>query len=443
MEKVNVQIRKLRRRKNGRVVVSEFYHLFWSVKGHGSGQFSLNARELQAAEKLKANFIYEKERELSGIIAPRPVREAANRLLTEHLNDYVSHLEGLNRSASHVSHIKTRVRGLAAGCEWKYLSDIKSKDFEIWRQRNGGKFSIKTLNEYRAAMCSMLTWLEENEELAGNPFKRVKKADGRGQEKIKRRAATQSEMEALLSKAGIYAVAYLAAATTGLRRGELSKLEWGDLHLDAVQPVALVRAATTKDRKPAKIYFGRQLVTELKKLLSPALPSNALVLAGRIPTMKQMREHLMAAAIAYVDDQGRRLDFHALRKTFNTNLGIAGASDAERMKLARLKSPRLMMENYNDSEKVPVADVLAKMPEYSGLEGGKQYTEKHTEILVQSGQTLSKPVTTKSDSNGDKTPMNRGESHRLTLLGIPCLKESNGGERGIRTPDTAFDRITV
>jgi integrase len=443
MEKVNVQIRKLRRRKDGRVVVSEFYHLFWSVKGHGSGQFSLNARELQAAEKLKADFIYEKERELTGIMAPRQVREAANRLLTEHLADYVAYLEGLNRSASHISHVNTRVRDLAASCAWKYLSEINPKAFELWRQRNTGNFSIKTLNEYRAAMYSMLAWLEENEELPVNPFKRVKKSDGRGQEKVRRRAASQSEMEGLLSHAGVYAVAYLAAATTGLRRGELSKLEWGDLHLDAVQPVALVRAGTTKDRKPAKIYFGRQLVTELKKLLSPALPSNARVLAGRIPTMKQMREHLTAAGIVYVDDQGRRLDFHALRKTFNTNLGIAGASDAERMKLARLKSPRLMMENYNDSEKVPVGDVLGKMPEYGGLESGKQYTEKHTEILVQSGQTLSKPVTNTSDLNGHKTLANKGECHSLTPLGIPSLKESNGGERGIRTPDTVFGRITV
>ena len=102
-------------------------------------------------------------------------------------------------------------------------------------------------------MFSMLAWLEENEELAANPFKRVKKTDGRGQETIKRRAATQAEMDGLLSKAGVYGVAYLAAVTTGLRRGELKKLEWGDLDLDAAQPVALVRAATTKDRKPAKV----------------------------------------------------------------------------------------------------------------------------------------------------------------------------------------------
>jgi integrase len=443
MEKVNVQIRKLRRRKNGRVAVSEFYHLFWSVNGRGRGQFSLNVREIQAAEKLKANFIYEKERELCGISAPRSVREAAGKPLAEHLTDYVAYLEGLNRSASHISHIKSRVRNLMADCGWKHLSDVSAKSFELWRQKNTEKFSIKTRNEYRAAMTSMLGWLEENEDLAANPFKRVKKTDGRGQEKIKRRAATQSEMEGLLSNAGDYAIAYLASATTGLRRGELSKLERGDLHLDGSQPIALVRAATTKDRKPAKVYLGRQLVAELKKLESTPQSSNSKVLAGRMPTMIQMRKHLNAAGIPYLDGQGRRLDFHALRKTFNTNLGIAGVSDAERMKLMRLKSHRLMTENYNDSEKVPVADVLAKLPEFGCLQNGKHYTEKDTQILVHGGQTVSKPVKSVSSLDGDKTTANKGESHGLTPLGIPCLEKSNGGERGIRTPDTAFGRITV
>ncbi|HZM06824.1 MAG TPA: site-specific integrase, partial [Candidatus Saccharimonadales bacterium] len=411
MEKVNVRVAKLRRRKNGRVVVSPFYQLFWSVKGHGQGQFSLKVRDLQVAEKLKSEFISEKERELSGVTAPRLVRDAAGRLLTDHLAEFLAYMEGLNRSASHISHVGTRVGKLIADCGWRYLSDVNAKAFELWRQKKSDELSVKTRNEYRASMYSMLAWLEENEQLAANPFKRVKKTDGRGQETVKRRAATQAEMESLLSGAGIYAVAYLAAATTGLRRGELSKLEGGDLHLDVAQPVALVRAATTKDRKPARVYLARQLVAELKKLHSLAMPSNSLVLAGRMPTTKKMREHLAEAGIPYMDDQGRRLDFHALRMTFDTNLAIAGVSDAVRMKLMRHKSPRLTMETYTDSEKVPVAGALAKLPEFGCWENGKEHTGKDTEILVQGGQSVSKPVTIASALKCDKTPANIGESH--------------------------------
>ena len=163
-------------------------------------------------------------------------------------------------------------------------------------------------------MYSLLAWLEGDNEQLVNPLKRVKKINGRGLEKVKRRAATTAEMDGLLRHAGVYAVAYLAAATTGLRRGELSKLEWGDLHLDAEQPVALVRAATTKNRKPATVYLGRQLVVELGKMQMPGLLSNDRVFAGRMPTTKQMREHLAAAGVNYLDGQERKLDFHALQK---------------------------------------------------------------------------------------------------------------------------------
>src|ERR1022692_3770451 len=102
MEKINVQIRKPRRRKAGRLAVSPYYHLFWSVRGHGQGQRSLKVRDRQVAEKLKSEFICEKEREMSGLIAPRPVRLAAVRLLEEHLADFLAYLKGLNRSASHI-----------------------------------------------------------------------------------------------------------------------------------------------------------------------------------------------------------------------------------------------------------------------------------------------------------------------------------------------------
>ncbi len=438
------------------MTVSPFYHLFWSVKGHGQGQHSLKVRELQVAEKLKNDFIREKERELSGIIAPRPVRDAASRSLTEHLAEFLGYMEGLNRSASHISHVGTRVRNLIADCGWRHLSDVTAKSFELWRQNKAAKLSVKTRNEYRASMFSMLAWLEENEELDANPFKRVKKTDGRGQETVKRRAATHAEMESILNVAGKYAVAYLAAATTGLRRGELSKLEWGDLHLDAAQPVALVRAATTKDRKPARAYLGPQLVAELKKLHSPGMPSNSLVLAGRMPTMKKMLGHLAQAGIPYVDDQGRRLDFHALRMTFDTNLAIAGVSDAARMKLMRHKSPRLTLEIYTDSDKVPVAGALAKLPEFDCSVGavrrfratgstlqqitppGNEHTGKNTGILVQGGQSVSLAVTTFGTLKGEKTLVNTGESHGLSPLVIFGHAKSNGGEGGIRTPGTVL-----
>jgi hypothetical protein len=115
--------------------------------------------EMRDAAKMGVLFICEKERELSRISAPRSQRDAANRFLTEHLTGFVACMEGLNRSASHISHVGTRVRNLIADCGWRYLSDVTAKSFEFWRRKKAGELSIKTLNEYRASMFSMLAWL--------------------------------------------------------------------------------------------------------------------------------------------------------------------------------------------------------------------------------------------------------------------------------------------
>jgi hypothetical protein len=69
----------------------------------------------------------------------------------------------------------------------------------------------------------------------------------------------------------------------------------------------------------------------------------------------------------------------------------------------------------------------------------KPYTEKHTQKLVHEEQSVSNTVTTTSGLNDDKIPVNKGESHIPSLLGIPCLKESEMAERGGFEPQiTAF-----
>ncbi len=57
--------------------------------------------------------------------------------------------------------------------------------------------------------------------------------------------------------------------------------------------------------------------------------------------------------------------------------------------LMRHKSPRLTMETYTDSEKVPVEVALAKLPEFGAWENGQENTGKDTGILVQAGQSVS------------------------------------------------------
>ncbi len=57
-----------------------------------------------------------------------------------------------------------------------------------------------------------------------------------------------------------------------------------------------------------------------------------LVFPHMVPTMKTVKRDLGRAGIPFVDELGRRIDLHALRKTFGTALVLNG------------EHPRVVME---------------------------------------------------------------------------------------------------
>jgi integrase len=75
---------------------------------------------------------------------------------------------------------------------------------------------------------------------------------------------TDSELATLIETSGKRALPYMLAAYTGLRRGEIQKLTWEDLHLDETRPYILARASTTKNKKTAVLPLIPPLVTALK-----------------------------------------------------------------------------------------------------------------------------------------------------------------------------------
>src|SRR5581483_10235183 len=54
-----------------------------------------------------------------------------------------------------------------------------------------------------------------------------------------------------------------------------------------------------------------------------------------VPDIKTLKKDWKRAKVKFVDERGRRLDYHALRHTFGTNLDRTGCSRATRKKLMR------------------------------------------------------------------------------------------------------------
>jgi len=265
----------------------------------------------------------------------------------------------------------------------------------------------------------------------------VDKVPTRGRETVRRRALTNDEVRRLLAVSGRRRVVYLAAVTTGLRRGELAAIEKGDLHLSGQKPYLKARASTTKNRKEAVIWLGEELAQELRRIVPADAHEDARVFES-IPTMKEMRADLKAAGIPLLDERGYRVDFHALRHTYGTNLRLAGVDPRVTMECMRHSEIGLTMQRYTDVGQLPVAEAVAKLPRF--LDGVKD-TVGDTPELVLSGHSLSSDVTSTSGGNGNETPSNIGQSHSLSPTVAASRSAENGGERGIRTP--RFPRRTL
>lgn len=88
------------------------------------------------------------------------------------------------------------------------------------------------------------------------------------------------------------------------------------------------------------------------------------VFRGRALKMDTLRHDLSAAGIVCQDEQGRRVDLHALRVTFGTNLVLSGAHPRVAQELMRHSDIRLTMEIYTDASKLPLAGGVAGLPSF-------------------------------------------------------------------------------
>jgi integrase len=325
---------------------------------------SLHTSDKQVAEQRLNEIVREKEREKAGILLPQSIRDGAQRKLTDHLKEYIADQKACGRAKNYISHVEKRIKILFNECGWAYLKDVTSDSFQLWRSRQSK--APKTLNDYLAGMCGFFTWLERHGRVTYNPLKAVVKVETRGQERRLRRAYTDEEASRLIAigaeKRGIV---YLMAAYTGLRRGELSSLQWADLELESSTPHVKIRASTTKNHDKACLPLKAELVKRLLKMRPTPFDPTQRVFFGRMPRMSTFKKDLQVAKIPFLDIRGRRADFHSLRHTLATNLSKADVPLAVEMKIMRHSDPRLSLDRYTDKALLPTAQAIQQLPDYS------------------------------------------------------------------------------
>jgi integrase len=369
-----------------------------------------------AEEKLQA-IVDELQREAAGIISPKPLREAAQRSMTVHLSEFIADLKALQRDSMYVYNADKHVAKLIKECGWKLPKDVTSDSFLTWRAKQNK--AAKTLNGYLDFSNVLLNWMQRQGRLIANPLAGVGRVQTQGKEKRVRRAVTDEEMRRLIGVASLeHRLPYLLAVHTGLRRDELKRLEWGDIHLDAPVPFISARASTTKNKKVATLGLPPEVVEELRKL--PQASASARVLK-RVPSMEVYRKDLTAAGIDYKDAQGRQFDFHALRHQCGTMLGRLGVAPRVAMEVMRHSDIRLTYRTYTDVKQLPTLGVVEMLPRFlplvkpataaTGTDGASQIA---AQIVAQSGVCLglgkSRSVTQTGTGGSEKTLCFVGES---------------------------------
>ena len=388
---------------------------------------SLHTSDKQVAEKRLAALVQGMEQEREGIIAPKAIREGAVRPLDEHLEDFIRHLESRKRSAKYVANTEHQARAVIEECEWKYPKDATADAFQAWQTRQ--KKSTKTINDYLAAISGLFNWMQQYGRIPSNPLRAVGRVETQGKEVRHRRALNENEVRRLLAVAGENKAAYVTAVYTGLRRGELEALQWGDVKLDAVVPFLQVRASTTKNHKTAQVRLHSDVATVLREL-RPSKPGEGDAVFKRVPRIYRFRSDLKRAGIPYKDGQGRVADFHSLRYTFATSLANVGAPGRIAMELMRHSDRRLTDKVYTDPHSLQTWSFVEALPSYTNPP-----SQLASQISVANGPSESAAVTSGVSVRSKESLVNIDQSHRLASSVTSGHKRQDGGPGRTRTYD--------
>lgn len=222
----------------------------------------------------------------------------------------------------------------------------------------------------------MLLWMKREHRIMNDPLAEVRKVPNPGAGGF-RRALSLEEMRHLLATAPRHrAIVYQVILYTGLRRAEMAGLRWDDFKLDDAQPCVRVPSSISKNRKETVHYLRPEVVASLKELRPNGVLPEKLVFQGLMPRVPTLKRDLATAGIPFEDARGRRIDLHALRKSFGTMLAVAGVAPRVAMELMRHSDMKLTMGVYTDVAQLPLIESAPKLPSLELPSNGGKRTHR-------------------------------------------------------------------
>jgi len=352
--------------------------------------------------------------------------------IAEHFAAYLDSLEAAGTCDVYRANARRQLDRLAADCSFRRLADLNREGMERWLSARGREgMGARTRNTYLVTAICFANWCTDPNvrRLARNPFDGIIKANEKADPRRQRRSMTEAELVTLLAVAKDRPLldaltvrrgkrkgercadvrpevrarlewigrerrlTYKTLVLTGLRKGELTSLTVGQLHLDGAVCFASLDAADEKNRQGSEIILRDDLADDLRQWLADKLakmqaaaidrgePIPARLPAGtpvfNVPSQlcKILDRDLVAAGLARRvkgpdgkvsidkrDDRGRTLDVHALRHTFGTLMSKGGVAPRTAQAAMRHSKLDLTMNVYTDPALLDVRGALDTLP---------------------------------------------------------------------------------
>ena len=343
---------------------------------------SLKTKDKRVAQMRALQMVEREERKAVGLADP--FEEHRDRPLNDHVSEFEAYLKSRGVSKGHLEDRMLCLNEFLAYTRAKTLGRLDLVEAQRWmgEMADAGRLSARSINKRFQSLRQLGRWLVRARRHTHNPFEGLTPRNEAIDRKRVRRALTDDEVGRLLNSARTRpieearriasverlspkreaklrrvgetrAYIYEFALATGLRKGELRGLTWADV--DEERRTLTVRASIAKNKKRTELPLRSDVAADLAaNRARVAAAGHGTEAAERLfpgplfPTHGTVKADFVHAGLDGEDDQGRVVDFHALRQTMITRLSAAGVHPRTAQALARHAKLDLTMRCYTD-----------------------------------------------------------------------------------------------
>jgi len=414
---------------------------------------STNTTDRREAERRLRGWIAKEQLRKDGTVDPDAERysDQGRESFERHITDYIGHCRFVSMADKLIRQKQTQLDRIRIGTKATRLVDLQPDAVVMYFADLRAKgLSARTINDYRQNLMAFIEWCVEVNRLEKNELRKgVKSLCEDDDRRYQRRALTEDELARLLEVAAPRGrrLWYLTAVLTGMRKGDLTRLRWGDINFDT----GYMRVAKGKS-KETHLPMHPQLMEDLQATHSERNPNRAdKVFPATVASHTRARDFLRAGIareetyrakdgtiktrITTENEDGHVVDLHAMRTTFATNLARTGAPQSVTARVMRHSDYRVTHKYYTrhgDDEMKAAVHQLPAIPTNAHLKTAYSGDEQVRDGPKTGDISQNRPTTDDSRSfndirqyeaeNGDFTSKN--EDARPAEAGRPDTFEA-------------------